>query len=120
MFKLQALRIPAGWEVVLNKLLEIDVTCYPVDSDIWIDFTEDITYIRKKGRKYEIGIDLGWYPDTDPSGAFHIKVIVNENWEKPILEYVTRKKEEVVNILEKLLLRYCSEYNIFIDLKNSK
>lgn len=120
MFKLQALRIPPGWEVILNKFMEIDVTNFPVDSEIWIDFTQDITYLKKKGREYDIGIDLGWYPDTDPLGAFHIKVIVNENWENPMLEYVTRKNQEAVDIIEKLLMRYCYEYNISMDLKNKK
>ena len=70
--KLQPLRIPAGWEVVLNKFSEIDIEDWPEDN---------------------IGIDLGWYPDTDPQGAFHVKVILDENWEKPVREYVTRERK---------------------------
>lgn len=91
--KLQPLRIPAGWEVVLNKFSEIDIEDWPEDDEIWSDFTEDITYLRRKSRKYNIGIDLGWYPDTDPQGAFHVKVILDENWEKPVREYVTRERK---------------------------
>lgn len=115
--KLQPLRIPAGWEVVFNKFLEIDIEDCPADNEIWIDFTEDITYLRRKSRKYNIGIDLGWYPDTDPQGAFHIMVILDENWEKPVMEYVTRNRKEVVKTIEDLLLRYCSDYNIDVDVK---
>lgn len=115
--KLQSLRIPAGWEVVLNKFLEIDIEDCPVDNENWIDFTEDITYLRRKSRKYNIGIDLGWYPDTDPQGAFHVKVILDEKWEKPVIEYVTRERKEVVKTIEDLLLRYCSDYNIDVDVK---
>lgn len=115
MEKLQALRIPAGWEVVLNKFQEIDIEDCSMDD--WIDFTEDITYLRRKGRKYTIGIDLGWCPDTDPQGAFHVKVILDENWVKPVMEYVTRERKEVVKIIEDLLVRYCSEYNMEVDLK---
>ena len=115
--KLQSLRIPAGWEVVFNKFLEIDIKDCPVDNENWIDFTEDITYLRRKSRKYNIGIDLGWYPDTDPQGAFHVKVILDEKWEKPVIEYVTRERKEVVKIIEDLLLRYCSDYNIDVDVK---
>ncbi len=117
MSKLQPLRIPAGWEVVLNKFLEIDIENCLANNKNWIDFTEDITYLRRKSRKYKIGIDLGWYPDTDPQGAFHVKVILDENWEKPIMEYVTRERSEVVKTMEDLLLRYCSEYNIDVDVK---
>lgn len=51
MEKLQALRIPAGWEVVLNKFQEIDIEDCSMDD--WID-----------------------------------KVILDENWVKPVMEYV--------------------------------
>lgn len=115
--KLQSLRIPAGWEVVFNKFLEIDIEDCPLDNENWIDFTEDITYLRRKSRKYNIGIDLGWYPDTDPQGAFHVKVILDENLEKPVMECVARERKEVVKTIEDLLLRYCSDYNIDVDVK---
>ena len=117
MSKLQPLRIPAGWEVVFNKFLEIDVEDWPEDNENWLDFTEDITYLRRKSRKYIIGIDLGWYPDTSPQGAFHVKVILDDNWEKPVMEYTTRERKEVVKKIEDLLLRYCSDYNIDVDVK---
>ena len=78
---------------MLNKFSEIDIEDWPEDDEIWFDFTEDITYLRRKSRKYNIGIDLGWYPDTDPQGAFHVKVILDENWEKPVREYVTRERK---------------------------
>ncbi len=117
MLRLQPLRIPAGWEVVFNKFLEIDIEDWPEDDENWFDFTEDITYLRRKSRKHNIGIDLGWYPDIDPQGAFHVMVILDENWEKPVREYVTRERKEVVEIIEDLLLRYCSDMNMEIDVK---
>lgn len=117
MNKLQPLRVPAGWNVVFNKFLEVDIENWSSDDVNWINFTEDITYFRRENRKYNIGIDLGWYPDTDPQGAFHIKIILNENWEKPAMEYVTRIRKEAVEIIEDLLLRYCYDYNIDIDMR---
>ncbi len=120
MIKLQPLRIPAGWEIVFNKFMETDIEDYPDNSEIWMDFTEDILYLKRKNRQYLIGIDLGWYPDMDPSGAFHIKVIVDENWSEPVREYVTRKRKEAVDIIENLLLRYCGDYNVSLDLKQPK
>lgn len=64
MMKLQPLRIPPGWEVVLNKFLEWDVEDWAAQNENWLDLTEDMAYFRKKGRRHEVGIDLGWYPDT--------------------------------------------------------
>lgn len=117
MSKLQPLRIPSGWEIVFNKFLEIDVEDCLVDDENWLDFTEDITYIKRKNKKYDVGIDLGWYPDADPQGEFHVKVILNEKWENPIIEYITRERGKVVETIEDLLLRYSSDYNIEIDAK---
>jgi len=45
-FKLQNLRIPGGWEVIINKFLDVDVTQYSSDDTIWRGFTENILHIR--------------------------------------------------------------------------
>lgn len=39
---------------------------------------------------------LGWYPETDIQGTFHVKVIVDELWENLSIEYVSREKKEFV------------------------
>lgn len=108
MFKLQSLRIPPGWEMVINKFLEIDVEQYSSDSDIWLDFTQDIMYIKRKSKRKDknIAIDLGWYPDNDPKGSFHLLVIKDDNWEEPIEEFDSRNKEEIVNKIEEFLIKY--------------
>lgn len=115
MMKLQPLRIPPGWEVVLNRFLEWDVEDWSVKNENWLDLTEDIAYFRRKGRRHEVGIDLGWYPDMDPQGAFHVRAMLDERWEKPMKEYVTRERKEAVKIIEDLLSRYCFEHNVDVD-----
>lgn len=115
--KLQPLRIPAGWEVILNKFLEFDKENYDEDNGTWINLTQDITYLKRKNRQYVVGIDLGWYPDLDPNGVFHIQVIINENWSEPVLEFITRDRKEVVDIIENLLIKYCNDYAIYLELK---
>lgn len=115
MLKLQPLRIPAGWEVILNKFLEFDME--DEDGETWINLTQDITYLKRKNRQYVVGIDLGWYPDLDPKGAFHIQVIINENWSDPVLEFITRDRKEVADIIENLLIKYCDDYAVHLDLK---
>ena len=51
MLKLQPLRIPAGWEVILNKFLEFDKENYDEDNGTWINLTQDITYLKRKNRQ---------------------------------------------------------------------
>lgn len=115
MLKFQPLRIPAGWKVILNKFMEMETEDRPENS--WVNFTEDITYLERKSERYTIGIDLGWYPDLDPEGAFHVNVILDGDWEKPFMKYVTRERKEVVTIIEDLLERYCSDDQIELDVQ---
>ena len=34
------------------------------------------------------------------------------------MDYITRDRKEAVKIIEDLLLRYCSDYNIALDVKH--
>lgn len=106
MIKLQRLRIPAGWEMVFNKFLEVDVTQYNANSDIWLDLTEDIMYMKSKGKNENIAIDLGWYPDNDPDGTYHLIVVENNDWENPLEEFDSRNKDEIVVKIEEFLRKY--------------
>lgn len=106
MIKLQSLRIPSGWEVVINKFLDVDVTQCSSEEDVWLDLTQDILHIRSTIKKNKIGIDLGWYPENDSTGAFHLIVIEDGNWEEPLQEIDSRDKDEIVNQIETFLLRY--------------
>lgn len=123
MHKLQPLRIPSGWEVTLNKFLEMDIEDWPEGSENQRNLTENMAYlkmnhsIKRNKRRYTIGIDLGWYPEADPKGAFHVKVVLDENCEKPVREFVTRERQEVVTIIEDLLERYCWDSDIDLYLK---
>ncbi|MBQ3584914.1 MAG: hypothetical protein IJA27_09395 [Lachnospiraceae bacterium] len=108
MIKLQGLRIPPGWEMVINKFLEIDVEQCSPDSDIWLDLTQDIMYMKRTSKRKDknIAIDLGWYPDNDPEGSFHLVVIKDDNWEEPVEEFDSRSKDEIVSRIEELLMKY--------------
>lgn len=110
---LQPLRIPDGWTVVFNKFEDIDPeSVSKSDKDTWLfAFSEDILYIRsetsrKQNKQLELqtlGIDLGWYPEGDPNGSFTLYAILNEDWEKPLLTFSSRCKDDIVRTLEKWL-----------------
>ena len=40
------------------------------------------------------------------SGAFHLMVIKNNNWEEPIEKINSRNKDEIVDKIEEFLLKY--------------
>ena len=105
--ELQRLRIPGGWEMVINKLLDVDVREYDAEDSIWIDFTQDILYLKRITTKKEerFGLDLGWYPDIDPEGEFCLKVIVDDDFINPIERFTSRNKDEIVKKIEEYLVK---------------
>ena len=110
--RLQPLRIPSGWTMMINKLEDMEPEELLSEDRTWLfAFTEDILYMytnmsRKKNKELEkqtLAIDLGWYPDSDPNGTFRLLAVLNDNWENPLLEFSSRNKKEVVEMLEKWL-----------------
>ena len=79
------------------------------NDDKWLTmFVEDILQIErhlkrkinKKVEQQKLIIDLGWYPDSEPSGNFRLVAILNNNWEFPLLQFTSRSKKEILETLE--------------------
>ena len=111
---MQPLRIPPGWTFMFNKLTDIEPETLNKQDKIWLfAFTQDIMYMyavmkRKQNHQMEeqkLSIDLGWYPDGDPDGHFRMVALINDCWEKPLLELISRSKREVVETLEQWLFQ---------------
>lgn len=123
---LQPLRIPAFWTVKHYQFMDIEPEELDTKDDKWLTlFVEDILQIekhfkRKINKKIEqqtVSIDLGWYPDGDPSGKFHLVAILNHNWEAPFLQFTSRSKKEIVETLEYWLFGIFCDIH-FIENKN--
>lgn len=107
---LQPLRIPGGWTVLYNKLEAVEPEKLPPEDRIWLfAFTEDILHIYKdlgtRRRRQRLAIDLGWYPDGEPSGSFRLAAVLDNDWEHPLLTFSSRSRKEVVDTLEMWLFR---------------
>jgi len=102
--KLQPLRIPSSWEIEYNSFSELDPeNIRKEDKRTWVNFTEDL--LQTKHKRYNVLIDLGWYPEADPEGCFGIDVIKDMDWENPLETFESRSKSEVVDKIEELLWR---------------
>ena len=106
---LQPLRIPANWTILQHKLMNIEPEKLNKNDDKWLTmFVEDILQIErhlkrkinKKVEQQKLIIDLGWYPDSEPSGNFRLVAILNNNWEFPLLQFTSRSKKEILETLE--------------------
>lgn len=106
---MQPLRIPTGWNVVWNRLEDVEPETLSEDDYGWIDFSQDMLLlsriIKRKKREEKTEIDLGWYPDCDPDGKFCLRVICNGDWEHPFFEFSSRSKAEIVEKMEEWLFQ---------------
>lgn len=108
---LQPLRIPGGWTVLYNKLSLADPEKLPEGDSAWLDFTEDILQMcihlsRRRDHLREeqtLTLDLGWYPDGDPTGCFRLAAILDRDWDTPLLEFSSRDRTKIVERLERWL-----------------
>lgn len=112
---LQPLRIPGGgWTVEYNKFENIEPGELSEQDEIWhYAFTEDILLIQntlkyKRNGKIayqKLSLDLGWYPDGEPNGEFRLVAILNDNWENPLLQFKSRRKDSIAKMIEQWLFQ---------------
>lgn len=100
--KLQPLRIPSSWIISYNSFTELDPKKIDEeDRSKWINFTEDL--LQAKHLKYNILMDVGWYPEGNSSGSYGLELIKDNDWSNPLISYETRIKDEIVEKIELLL-----------------
>jgi hypothetical protein len=101
-FNLQLINIPDDWVTTYNKFFDIDPLKIKDDTDIlWNNFTEDLLQIKNKHKN--IILDLGWYPEMNPSGNYCIKLIKDNNWTKPLINIKNKRKDKIVKTIEDIL-----------------
>ncbi|WP_143169207.1 hypothetical protein [Vibrio quintilis] len=100
------LRIPEGWEVKWNHFYDIRAEeQIPEDGFLDYPFYEDMLYMTNQGRM--LAIDLGWYPDSDPEGSYHLLLLqahVDEaEFDSHVQQSITKRiaSQSVVYRLEK-------------------
>lgn len=104
---LQPLRIPGGWTVNYNRFEDIDIEKLPaLDKDEPGLLCISSKLVRERNEqveKQELIIYLELYPNGDPDGEFTLWAVLNSDWYDPLLEFSSRKKNEIVQTLEKWL-----------------
>lgn len=111
---LQPIRIPiSDWRFVYNKLESLEPDDLSADDPAWnFTLTQDILNMRSDRGEQTVIIDLGWYPDGDPSGEYRLIALLDENYLDPILEFTSRSTREIVDTLELWLFEYLGHYPI--------
>jgi len=101
--RLQPLRVPTGWVVFYNQLLELDPDPATLDRDAALAFfKQDLLQFRCPGR--DRLVDVGWYDDGDlTDGEYRLVVYEGDFRGRLLHEYATRSRAELVGELERVL-----------------
>lgn len=108
--KLVDLIVPDGWTLSHHQLYELDPELSE-GSDLMADslwayfFVQDLMQIESPSTL----IDVGWYPEADPSGSFALTVLRHESnssdwdWGEPVEEFETRSLRALVSKIQEVL-----------------
>lgn len=111
--RLYPLRIPPNWKFLWNKLETTEPAELDPQDKAWLfTFVEDMVYLRRESKGQTVSIDLGWYPDGDPTGAYGLVAILDDNWQDPILEFTSRSTQAVAETMETWLFQVLPYYEI--------
>lgn len=104
-YRLQPLRIPAGWHVQYNNgLYEVDpIADIILENDRWYLFKQDMLQLEHPHLNRLL--DLGWYPDGDVvTGTYGLVVYEGDFTGRLLHEFLTRSLSELVAEIERLLV----------------
>jgi len=88
--RLAALRIPSGWTVMFNNLVEIDEVEALTDPERRAYLSQDLLSIHTARGEPRITLDVGWYPDEDPSGTYRL-VLLRDSWDDILARLESRR-----------------------------
>lgn len=119
--ELLPLRVPAGWIIDWNTLMEVEPTADAVARGFFGGSSLfQATHIHRR-----FAIDVEWRPEDDPVGSYHLTVLyapwertekghrvksgdLRFDWNQPYHEFRTSSRPELVQELEEWLRR-CAE-----------
>ncbi|MBJ7570802.1 hypothetical protein JG789_06245 [Bacillus halotolerans] len=98
------LKIPAGWTVDYITLKDTDPETLEANDDAWLfDFNQDLLQISHKTKK--LLLDVGWYPEGDPTGSYGIELIKNEDWDNSLEEVRCTELKELSKQLDYIFMK---------------
>jgi hypothetical protein len=98
--------LPAGWTSIGS--LPSDEALSAATSDRPWSLKEDLWQARSANDRFTL--DVGWYPEFDPTGRFVCLVVEGGSWETPSERFETRSAAEVAQWVRSILPRYSVRY----------
>ncbi len=67
----------------------------------WTLLTQDLLQLEQPSSG--LLLDVGWYPDESPEGQFSLKLLLDEDWNRPLLILTTGVLADLVSHIESML-----------------
>lgn len=104
---LQELRVDHGWKFINNEFFDLDLGSETKLGDlsnrnVWQLFHDNMLHLEWFN-DIKKQIRVGWFPAHDPGGRFNIIATTAEYFEPPLVDFSTRDKTEVIEIVEHLM-----------------
>ncbi len=100
-YRLQPLRLQAGWKIEYNDFTEYDIAIHG-ENDLF-ELREDLLQLRCE--QESLIIDLGWYPNHDANGNYILMLVKDYKWDCPLEQVSSKSKKEIVAYIEKWVCR---------------
>ena len=110
-----SIRVSSQWQISYHRLFHI--SCEEADRfkgqpvTPWdVCFVEDLLQIENTAKG--LLLDVGWFPDADPSGSFRLRVIpmlpgeeraARYVWNDPVVDYRTRSVDDLLTEIHKIV-----------------
>lgn len=108
---LMPLRVPGGWAVLHHSFGDVDpIVCngsivnfeyYQEDLLLLQSIEPAGTQWAPKPNGYLL--DLGWYPDADPNGAYRIRIIRGKNGHNILITTTSKDRQKIRMVIEQCL-----------------
>lgn len=110
--RLLEFEVEKEWEILHHQLYNISpqdastLSGLPSGASIWpTHFVEDLFQAINQSKK--LLIDVGWYPDSDPTGCFRFLLLTFENgqtdWRNPLQSIATQSLNQLVSLIASFL-----------------
>lgn len=98
------LKIPEGWTIDYNTLKDTNPITLGAEDEAWLfDFNQDLLQISHKTKN--LLLDVGWYPEGDPTGSYGIELIQNQDLEHPLEDVMCEDPNELVKQLDRIFMK---------------
>lgn len=92
-------------EVVYNNFHIISTK--PIEEQ-WDNLHEDLIQVEYEGG---LLLDIGWYPECDPTGRFIINLIKEYNWENPLKRIEAKNIGEMYRAINAVIVDFIQKKN---------